>query len=571
MGNETGTVAPGASQTGRIDWLGDSLANPGVTIINNSGIIQAAGRAIDTPRPFSSGSITLNNNAGAALRSTTNDAFQISQDISEGTITVNNNGGTIAATGAQGQALDFDALMLKNNPNVHITITNQVTGRIESANADAIRPGENTTINNHGLIFAFKPPAPPPGMSNAPPAGEDGIDFQDHSGGMVFNFEGGMIIGTKHGIASPGRDAMAATPATPGQPVDVTNYGTIRGEAGSGINLDTLPTTETRISNFGMITGTIKDGIASGDGVDVDGLVRLDNHGKIEALGIQMVPPQMTPERPVDAVQLSEAVTIGGGNIHNFAGATIVSSQRAITVDGGTDYSDPNMPRELPALDKTMINNEGMIQGAINSEAIRIVGSFDDTITNTASGRIEGDILTGGGKDTVTSSGFILGTIRAGDGDDTVNGSGSSSRVAVLGGNGHDSITGGSGNDELHGDTAFIRAPHGNDTLMGGGGNDLLFGEEGDDDLTGGPDRDTFIYRIFSDGGDGADTILDFKPGEDQIELRFLSGLLPTTPPMILDGNDVVLDFGDGNTIRVVGAGSFASPLMIGTDIIFTT
>ena len=63
--NDTGTIqATGTlSDTTDISWTGGS-ASPGVTI-NNSGTISATTRGIDTSGNFTTGSFTLNNNAGA--------------------------------------------------------------------------------------------------------------------------------------------------------------------------------------------------------------------------------------------------------------------------------------------------------------------------------------------------------------------------------------------------------------------------------------------------------------------------------------------------------------------------
>jgi hypothetical protein len=80
--------------------------------------------------------------------------------------------------------------------------------------------------------------------------------------------------------------------------------GSIVGDAGSGVNLDTASTTTTSIFNHGFITGH-SDGVGDGDGVDVDGVIALTNDGTITATG------------HTDA-ELAEAVTIGGGSITNL-------------------------------------------------------------------------------------------------------------------------------------------------------------------------------------------------------------------------------------------------------------
>jgi RTX calcium-binding nonapeptide repeat (4 copies) len=171
--------------------------------------------------------------------------------------------------------------------------------------------------------------------------------------------------------------------------------------------MDTAGTTTTIVNNSGTIIGISVEGVQSGDAVDVDGLIALDNHGLIQALGTR-------------TGGLSEGVTVGGGTINNYADGTIVSSERAITIDGGGNLDGT----DNPAFTAASITNAGLIQGD-NGEAIVIVGSFDDTITN--SGTIIGSIATDGGDDTfnlITGS-SVSGLIDGGADTDTINLSGS--------------------------------------------------------------------------------------------------------------------------------------------------
>src|SRR5437868_3053463 len=75
--NDIGTIQTGGTlnDTTDITWNAGS-ASPGV-VINNSGTINATTRGIDTSGSFSTGSFTLNNNAGAKLIALNNDAFRI--------------------------------------------------------------------------------------------------------------------------------------------------------------------------------------------------------------------------------------------------------------------------------------------------------------------------------------------------------------------------------------------------------------------------------------------------------------------------------------------------------------
>src|SRR5262249_52634026 len=139
----------------------------------------------------------------------------------------------------------------------------------------------------------------------------------------------------------------------------LNNDGTITGHLGSGVNMDTDTTVgqTTTIVNHGTIIGTggflnnDPSKPTDGDGIDVDGLLALDNYGTIRALGS-------------DGVDRQEAITIGGGTINNFAGGLITSVQRAITVDdsgGGGGPNGANGSNGGNAWAPTTIYNEGKI------------------------------------------------------------------------------------------------------------------------------------------------------------------------------------------------------------------
>jgi hypothetical protein len=130
-----------------------------------------------------------------------------------------------------------------------------------------------------------------------------------------------------------------------------------------------------------------------------------------------------------------------------------------------------------------------------------------------------------------------------GTGDDAL--SGGAGRDGLYGGAGNDRLAGGDGGDEAHGGEGNdVLAGHagddrldggegqdslsgggGNDFLLGGGGKDILIagsgddridGQWGDDVLRGEAGRDVFVFDRWS----GADRIVDFRPGEDQLDFR---------------------------------------------------
>lgn len=89
---------------------------------------------------------------------------------------------------------------------------------------------------------------------------------------------------------------------------------------------------------------------------------------------------------------------------------------------------------------------------------------------------------------------------------------GSDKGELLEGTNENDSINALAGNDKLDGKA-------GNDTLLGGDGIDTLIGGKGSDTLTGGKDSDIFKYKLSDFTDKDFDTITDFTPKEDKIQL----------------------------------------------------
>ncbi|WP_305984592.1 VCBS domain-containing protein [Roseibium sp.] len=110
-------------------------------------------------------------------------------------------------------------------------------------------------------------------------------------------------------------------------------------------------------------------------------------------------------------------------------------------------------------------------------------------------------------------------------------------------------ILGTTGDDTLEGgiENEFICGLEGNDTINGGLGNDILEGGSG---------SDTFVFA----SGDGVDTIQDFEQGIDTIDLAAfgfadIGAALAAgvTADLDDDGTSTVIDFGNGQTIRLAG------------------
>ena len=142
-----------------------------------------------------------------------------------------------------------------------------------------------------------------------------------------------------------------------------------------------------------------------------------------------------------------------------------------------------------------------------NSGDDSLVGGNDDDLLNGGAGQ---DRLDGGSNNDTVIGGagddFLIGN----NGDDTLDG-GAGNDILRAGGH-SDTLLGGEGDDHLFGLGA-------NDTLIGGNGNDTLAGGNGDDVMTGGAGNDLFAIGA----NDGDDTITDFTPGTDVLDLGMVS------------------------------------------------
>ena len=142
-------------------------------------------------------------------------------------------------------------------------------------------------------------------------------------------------------------------------------------------------------------------------------------------------------------------------------------------------------------------------------------GTAQDDPINTGNGSTN-DIIYGlGGNDTI-STGNSADIIYGQAGNDNIQGG--SQDDSVYGGSGTDNIDGGEGSDVIYGGS-------GNDTINGGSnGTDVLVGGFGQDIMTGGNGNDTFQYLSIFDSTVGArDTIVDFTPGNDTIDLSAIT------------------------------------------------
>jgi subtilase-type serine protease len=388
--NNSGTIETGAGGSDAVRLGGGTIT------LTNSGTIEsdASGkRAIkfDTDSNVETlRSLTIDNLAGGSITSD-DDAIKIDGDPAS-TSTANiaiTNAGTIKSS--VGQGIDLGDLV---STGLAISITNQATGLITSADNDAIAAGMNTTVYNYGQIISNYT------TTSADAQNYDGVKF-DGTSGTVINYAGGIISGAYHGIKASGLTDNVA----------VTNYGSITGRNGSGVNSNGTGS----VVNYGTITGEF-DPAASfgdGDGIDIDHIGTITNYGTIQALGSKGIKPGET------TLSTSEGIAIGGGVITNGSAA-----ERTALISGANNgilADDSNGGSVFGAL---TVTNYGTIKG-LNGYGVRVVNDAGYSTTITNYGTISGTtyaVEMGDGNDLFTyeAGSAVNGAVLAQGGTDTL-------------------------------------------------------------------------------------------------------------------------------------------------------
>lgn len=376
----------------------------GTIVIDNSGTIEATDsgkRAIkmDSASNFETlVGLTITNRAGGVI-SGIDDGIKISSEdgSTAAPAIVISNDGLIRST-ADGQAIDLGGITSKA---ATITITNSASGVITAADDDGIQGADGMVVHNAGTITSYYAAGTADDQNNSAIK----IDGEGLAGGMsatIVNEATGVISGAYHGIKASGPEDV----------LNVTNYGSIFGRNGSGVNSNGTG----EVVNSGTITGTF-DPAASfgdGDGVDFDGAGTIINYGTIAGLGSKGTKPGET--RP----STSEGIAIGGGTIVNgdasTPGALISGANNGILADN-SDNGD--------AFAALSVTNYGTIRG-LDGYGIRIVngaGTFGNTIVNY--GTISGTtfaVAMGDGDDRFVyeAGSTVVGAVKAEGGTDTL-------------------------------------------------------------------------------------------------------------------------------------------------------
>ncbi|MNK04591.1 Outer membrane protein B precursor [compost metagenome] len=477
--------------------------NAGTSVINNYGTISqtTGGRGIDANAAATN--ITINNYLGGLINAVGDVAIRVGKATDSFVI---NNQGTISQTGVNEggkRAIKVDVdFTTTGNQIINGSATNKLAV-ISSTGDDALRLGSNTLLTNFGQIFStgiVNTKCPDYlGTTSCPGSAFSAADGVAIENGMknvaILNY--GSITGPRHGV--DGGDPVAAAAdanligierlivtsidangvvfdkvangvTTSGvkiiNPVVINLAGgTITGNNGSGVGLDGHGV----VINYGTITGkyagagnvydhgglglTTDNG--DGDGVDIDGIAYVENYGRIQGLGAGGFDSGGAPNG-------ADGIAAGGGTIINHAGATIYGQSKGILIDDGSDGTAIASGRGTATAtgDAIRIVNEGTIIGD-KKVAVGLVGSFNDTLINGASGVITGGadatrlgennstvagaaVQMGAGDDVLVNYGRIEGknglAIDMGTGDDT---------LRLLGGVVVGSIDGGTGTNLL--------------------------------------------------------------------------------------------------------------------------
>ncbi|MCT8161200.1 calcium-binding protein [Pseudoruegeria sp. SHC-113] len=224
-------------------------------------------------------------------------------------------------------------------------------------------------------------------------------------------------------------------------------------------------------------------------------------------------------------------------------------------------------------------NGKDVLRGNAGDDTLR-GGAWDDMLFG---GTGNDSLLGDRGKD----------TLDGGDGDDRLSGGewddlllGGNGSDVLFGGKGRDSLSGGDGDDQLYGGEwdddlvgnkgddlldggagrDILSGHAGKDVLRGGAGNDLLYGNNGDDSLNGGADNDIlaggagndtlrggagedrFLFRA----GEGADVIIDFEIGLDELKFDGIAGGMAGLS-FADQGSDLLITVAGGGSVLLEG------------------
>lgn len=265
-----------------------------------------------------------------------------------------------------------------------------------------------------------------------------------------------------------------------------------------------------------------------------------------------------------------------GGEDGRLDNSGIMSGAIGVIIDGSSN---------------TLNNNHIINATGETGAAVEIVSRRTSTIVNNAEMHAEsGTVIRGGeGREFVLNNNWLDGDVRLGGGNDRFDGNWGNVSGGVHGGDGDDLYIVdkayriieqlGHGIDTVRTAYAYTLTANveeleltgrfgvnatgneldnrltgnlGANAIAGLKGDDWLWGGKGDDRLSGGMGKDVFVFKA----NDGNDVIADFRIEEDRLSLHDF-GKIDTAGEFLAaarrDGEDVVFDFGDLGSLRLVG------------------
>ena len=497
---QTGILSGGADalirNSGRIDArdAGITVSGSG-TFVGNSGHIQAGDFAIHaTSRVVLTNSGTLLSAAdvavllqNAGIVTNTGLIQGVNGGLASGSANTLElvNGGRIVS---HDRAVSFSSAILTNAGEILAT-RDAVVGA--PGGSSVIVNGGTITAGNHGVLLQSVDfarvrndgliEAGAHGMvaSGGAPSLRNFGEIRAATGMEASGVSGARVV--NHGLIDAAQSGMIAL----GDGAVLRNTGTIAADGSAAIAAIALR--DLRVVNIGTLT-TAGDGIFLEQNSNTDPAAVVRNAGQIDADGIG-----------VNILSFSTGVSLrNAGTLHGDLAGVVALNGASLIVNGGTLSAG--------------FGNDGE-----RGDAIRL-GNAGDTLRN--GGVILGAVDTGAGNDRVVNAGRIEGTVTLGEGGDTYEALADGWAAAVSAGAGNDTLSGADAGDWLSGEA-------GTDLIDGGGGADTLVGGTGRDRLTGGAGADVFLFLLRNEAGNGSsrDTLTDFTPGVDVIDVSaFMPG-----------------------------------------------
>ncbi|WP_409261488.1 Ig-like domain-containing protein, partial [Pseudomonas putida] len=203
--------------------------------------------------------------------------------------------------------------------------------------------------------------------------------------------------------------------------------------------------------------------------------------------------------------------TVSDGHGGSATGAVDITYQAGATLNGTAGD------------DVLMASNADTLLNGGDGHDVLVGGAGNDTLhggngNDLLIGGLGNDLLDGGAGNDTASYASATGGVTV---DLSLTGPQHTGAAGVDTLTGIENLIGSDYDDTLIGDAGdnLLNGGLGNDVLKGGDGNDIIIGGPGNDIMTGGNGNDTFVWQK---GDTGHDTVTDFTPGSDHLDLSQL-------------------------------------------------